>query len=101
MGWSCTAKASQTLDKMADKCHANSGITNVWKDAKGKYMFETSRREHDDGHITGTIWKFFTEEGHVKKSGSLYINPDGTIRNAPKFLKDIPQEHIYHSFELI
>jgi len=88
MGWSCTAKAGDTLRKMYDKCYTNSGCQNVWIDKKGnKYLFEISRREHDDGHITAQVWKFIPNSDIANRSGSLYINTDGTVRTGPKFLK--------------
>jgi len=87
MGWSCTAKAGDTLRKMQDKCYANSGCTNVWKDVKGnRYLFEVGD-EKDDGRITASVSKFIGDTNFVKRAGSICINPDGTVKNAPKFLK--------------
>lgn len=88
MGWSCTQDAGNTLNKMSDKCYANSGSTNVWKVTNGnKYMYELPNKEHADGHISAPVYKFIGGTGLIKRSGSIYINPNGSVRSAPKFLK--------------
>jgi len=88
MGWSYGIKAGETLDKWMNDCLANSGSQNQWTDKGKTYFFEHTRRDHNDGAITGTIWKFLPDGTHVRKSGSFRINGDGTIDRAPKFLKN-------------
>jgi len=50
MGWSCSALAGRTLDAVSTLYYAGS---NFLPDGR---MYETSRREYDDGRITGTVW---------------------------------------------
>jgi len=88
MGWSYAKAAGDVMDKWISACLANSGSQNTWSTSKGKYFFETSRVEHGDGAITGTVWKFRPDGIHVRRSGTIRINGDGTIERAPKFLKD-------------
>lgn len=65
-----------------------------------EFFWEVSRTEHDDGAITGSVYKTVrkptTEDlandpycaGWLVKAGSFRINPDGSIARVPKFLKD-------------
>jgi hypothetical protein len=89
MGWSCARDAGYVLDAFTAACIKNSGNQNTWTDPKtGKrYFFETSRTEHYDGAITGTIWRFLPDDKHVRKSGSFRIEGDGEVTRAPAFLK--------------
>ena len=61
---------------------------NTFTTSRGKYFFETSRTEHSDGAITGTIQKWIPGTDFTKISGSFRIEGDGTVTRAPKFLKD-------------
>jgi hypothetical protein len=56
-------------------------------------FFEVSRREHRDGAITGVIQRFDGE--YCTKAGTFRIEPDGSIRRAPKVLKDVPALILY------
>lgn len=63
MGWSCLAINSFVMDAvmgMLDRYVDEKGrkTQNVYRTKHGLYMFETSRREHADGSITGQISKF-------------------------------------------
>jgi len=87
MGWSCARDAGRTLDAFSKACIENSGSQNTWKDAQGRsYFFETSRTEHHDGAITGTVWRVVG--GLCRRSGSFRIEADGRVSRAPRFLKD-------------
>lgn len=89
MGWSCNKLAGLTLDAIKDFCYAQSGISNVFASNGNRYMIEISRREHRDGAITGTIYKYL-ENDRVKKSGSLRIEGDGKVSSGPAVLKHLP-----------
>jgi hypothetical protein len=87
MGWSCNAKASDTLQRMTDKCVKASGSQNTFIVKGVTYFFETSRTEHRDGAITGKVMRMILPENtHCRPSGSIRIEGDGTITRAPKFL---------------
>jgi hypothetical protein len=77
------------MDKWTQACIANSGSQNQWSEKGNTYFFEHTRRDHDDGAICGSIWKFLPDGVHVRKSGSFRINGDGTVAKAPKFLKSL------------
>jgi len=102
MGWSCRADAGNVLNAWQDVCHTQTGATNVYETTRGRYMFEVSHTEHDDGSITGTILKFIVGgryDGRVKSSGSFRIAGDGSIVRGPKILKTVakgmkPAEHV-------
>ena len=86
MGWSCNRDAMNTMDIWTAACRENSGSQNQWTDKNGTFFFEHSRTEHDDGAITGSIFKN-TDGINCKKNGTFRINGDGTVARAPKFLK--------------
>jgi hypothetical protein len=89
MGWSCRADAAKVMDKMTQYCIEQTDSQNRYKDAKGnEYFWELSRTEHDDGAITGTIWKLINGGTHCKRSGSFRIEGDGSVTRMPKVLKD-------------
>lgn len=96
MGWSCRKSAGDVDALFTEACVAMSGMSNVFQDPVSRiwYMLETSRKEHDDGAITGTTLKFVDGDPRGKssnravKSGSWRINGNGTIARAPKVLKD-------------
>jgi len=88
MGWSYRKEAGETMDRWMKACIANSGSQNQWTDKHGTYFFETTCRDHDDGEICGSIWRYLPDGTHVRKSGTFRINGDGTIDRAPKFFKD-------------
>lgn len=98
MGWSCSSAASARLDAISSWIVLNGnmdGSQNSWKDPRTgeRYFFESSRREHSDGAITGSIWKFVGENS-VVKSGSFKIERDGRISRGPAFFKTIQAYHI-------
>jgi len=85
MGYSATALAFDTLDKIKDKCAKISKSQNIWKH-KGKfYMFEIGR-ENESGAITGSIYELLINNINplpdrlkAVKKGGFKINPDGSI----------------------
>lgn len=88
MGWSCCARAAWTLDAWTAACLESTGSQNVFRVNNERYFFETSRKEHSDGAITGTVWRFLPDDKHVRRCGSFRIEGDGSVTRAPKFLKD-------------
>jgi hypothetical protein len=75
------------LSAWEDACRKAGGSSNVFESGGVKYFFESSRKEHRDGAITGTIWKH-VDETHCRKAGSFRINRDGSVARAHKWLKD-------------
>ena len=87
MGWSCDAAANNVLDRVSDACYAQTGTMNVWTANGKRYMFETTRRTHDDYRITGSIWRFLPS-GHIARAGSFCIK-SGTDYRFPASLRDL------------
>ena len=92
MGWSCAAAAGDVLRKFSDLCCAESGMSNVWCAGGTWYMAETSRREHGDGAITGSIHRFANDPRGAAstmayKAGTFRIEPDGSVKRGPALLK--------------
>jgi len=86
MGWSCSQDAGKVLSKISNACYRHTGSSNVYYVRGEKYFFEPSRTEHNDGAITGTIWKF-KGENHAYPKGSFRIDGNGHIARMPKALK--------------
>lgn len=83
MGWSCGMGAAYAADAWRELCIAQSGSQNSYYGKDGAdYFFETSRREHDDGAITGTTWRVLPT-GFVRKAGSFRIEGNGDIARFP------------------
>ena len=97
MGWSCRADAAKTAEKWAAACVAQTGSQNVFRTKGRTYFWENSRKEYDDGAITGSVFRMLGN-GEINgtnpcvKSGSFRIEGDGTVARAPKFLKDATKE---------
>ena len=79
MGWSCKTDAGDVLSRLMDTCYAQTGSTNVWEARGKRYMFETSCRSHDDGRITGKLWRFVTNESIVP-AGTFCIKSANNYR---------------------
>ena len=100
MGYSCTAAAAYALERVAQLLQAKADAelsathpsrsldplskgelpTNIMPDGG----FWERGREHDDGAITGCIWRAIpTNPAAVRKGGTFRINPDGTIARWP------------------
>jgi len=86
MGWSCAAAASDTMFRWEMACRATTGSQNVFEDGGFRYFWETSSTEHDDGSVTGTVWKMVGETT-CRKAGTFRIDGDGRVVRAPAFLK--------------
>ena len=58
MGWSCSAVAGNVMDLMTKKSFDQSGSQNIYTYNGSWFMWEVTRKEHEDGSITGSIHKF-------------------------------------------
>ena len=75
MGYSCTKKAADTLERIG-KTFATDGNPNILTIGAGKFFFEQGK-EQRDGAITGSLFVF---EGELaRKVGNVRIAPDGQI----------------------
>jgi len=80
MGWSCSQAADNTIEKI------NSLVQSQCNNVKKNYscqvpngFFEiNTRKEHEDGAITGSVYKYVGED-RCSKVGSFKINSNGTI----------------------
>jgi hypothetical protein len=87
MGWSCRKEAGLVLEAWGAACVAAGGSSNAWHEGDAGYFFEVSRKEHDDGAITGAVMKMLSN-GWARRAGTFRIDGDGKIERAPKFLKE-------------
>lgn len=82
MGYSCTVKAHDTLRKALNISNGRPmeeySFGNEWANNGQRYFFERGK-EHADGHISGTVFRFVGESSCVKV-GSVNILPDGRIK---------------------
>lgn len=85
MGWSCSKAAMDTLEYVSDllRPEGEKG-SNSTKDG----FWETSRVEHLDGAITGTVWKLLPDGEHCRKAGSFRINGNGQIVRWPGLTRE-------------
>jgi hypothetical protein len=70
-------------------------MSNVWKEGDAFYMTETSRREHADGAITGTVMRFLGDPmkpSPACRVGSFRIEPNGEVKRGPAILKRAARE---------
>lgn len=87
MGWSCRTDAANTLDKIEKACRLSTGSQNCIKQGEDEFFFDVSRTEHNDGAITGSVFKFTPSKTHCRKAGSFRIEGDGTVTRAPAWMK--------------
>ena len=88
MGWSCTAAAARTLALWREYCERQTGNNNVFRVGKDEFFIEEDRIEHRDGHVSGSIMKMIGKT-RCREDSKFYINPDGTVRRAPKVLSNL------------
>lgn len=88
MGWSCRADAWNTMKAWNDLCVAITGASNTYVANGTKYFYESSRVEHEDGAITGAVWKMIDEK-HCRKAGSFRIEGDGSVARYPAGLNKL------------
>lgn len=85
MGWSCTSDAGHALDTIFNQCYEQTKIQNAYIGTDGmKHFIETSRKEYDDGHITGTIYRYDAHDSRFAyRAGSFRIDEDGHVSRYP------------------
>jgi hypothetical protein len=100
MGWSCSLEASETLKRLDATCRDTTGSSNTWKLAGREFFYEMSRREYDDGAITGAVIELGSPT-HCdnprcsvcngarpgRKIGTFRVNGDGTIARMPSVMR--------------
>jgi hypothetical protein len=81
MGWSCSAAANFTLDAIVAIQQKLGSVTSNGLVINGNTnagFWESSRKEHDDGSITGSVWTMVGTD-KCRRTGSFRINANGTI----------------------
>lgn len=91
MGYSYSQKAGFTLDYIYKLLDDGLGSSNTWKHDGNDYFFERGRENHD-GAITGTVWCFQPDGVHLKRSGSVRIESDGSIARFPHIPRHVKQK---------
>jgi len=91
MGYSCSAAAHETLRTLDVVCLSQTGTSNSYIGRDGhEYFYETSRVEHADGAITGSVFQMI--EGFAHSSGNFRIAGDGKVTRWPTaFQRDLVQ----------
>ena len=92
MGWSCRQDAMETLEAWGNFCVNQMGSQNTYEYRGSKYFFDTSRKEHTDGAITGSVFKMTGEL--CRKCGSFRIEGNGTVTRAPAGLIQLMDEEM-------
>lgn len=96
MGYSCSAKASLTMDAMLAILttagpvftpNSSLSMSNTWKVDETEYFFERGR-ENEDGAITGSLYRNAPDGKTCRKMGSVRVSPDGTIARFPTATKE-------------
>lgn len=97
MGWSCSHEASRSLDLITRRLE---GLTlegepaNVFKCGQARYFYEVNRKTHDDGGITGKVFRL-NLDGTAEMTRTFKINGDGTLAYGPacfSYALRIPRE---------
>lgn len=80
---------------MERACRESTGSSNVWESGGKRYFWETSRREHADGAVTGSVW-MFTDADHARRAGTFRIEGNGDARLPPTLkalMAKLPREY--------
>ena len=85
MGWSCTAKASDTERRISAWCRATTGSSNVFEHGGSRYFYEVGD-ETKSGAIFGEVFKMVGDSSAVPV-GSFNINPEGKFTHGPAAMK--------------
>ena len=86
MGWSCNVAAALTLDAIqAAQERAGERTSNGLRSPAGESIgfFESSRTEHADGAITGSVWRYLPDGAHIRRAGSFRIDGAGKVSRFP------------------
>jgi hypothetical protein len=90
MGWSCTTKASDAMDRLTEACvKASGGSQNEFPESNGVWLFwEVDRVEFDDGHVTGEVHRMLP--GHMCRHECRFvITPEGRLEGGHKWMRDV------------
>lgn len=86
MGWSCTAAASETADRISNWCRATTDSSNTFvsvaERSDGERFFFEEGNETADGAIVGEVFRMVGESRAVP-AGRYRIEPDGTFSSGP------------------
>ncbi len=88
MGWSCRKEAGETMDAWSRACVAQTGESNRFVVRGVSYFFECDNVEHDDGAITGTLFRM-TSPTECVEASQFRIGPEGQVERAPAFLRGV------------
>lgn len=81
MGYSCAAAAGDTLRALDAVCIAQTGTSNTYIGNNGdRYFYETSRVEHADGAITGSVYRLAIDWTNLDDTTSEVAYPAGNFR---------------------
>lgn len=86
MGWSCSGRAGDVMDRWTAACRASTGSSNVFNDKGKSYFWEDDGREHDDGSVTGSVY-LTLPNGRAREVSKFRIDGDGRVDSAPHFLR--------------
>jgi hypothetical protein len=91
-----STEAAATINKWKIFCLENAGEANKFMVGETSYFFKI-KTIHEDGSITGEIGKYLPRTIRdelmntvsSKKTTWFKINADGSVKRAPKILRDI------------
>jgi hypothetical protein len=94
MGWSCGTYAADREQLIREACFKQTGVQNSFRVGNDSYFYETSRTEHRDGAITGSVHKD-VGNGLYRKSGTFRIEGHGVMTRGPAFMKNVSPLAMY------
>ena len=80
------------MDAISEMCAKSTGSSNTWEHGKDRYFFERSNVEHDDGAITGSVWRLFNHDDgtrRCRKAGAFRIDGEGRLVRFPTMPTDV------------
>lgn len=88
MGWSCSAAAGRTLEAIQAACVASTGSQNTWEEpGRAPCFFELDSTEHDDGAITGDVFRMAPGTSRCRATTRFRIEADGRLSIGPRFFR--------------
>jgi hypothetical protein len=90
VGWSCTARAHEALEKIRAACkqtQKDDPSSNAFHIGGKRYFYEVTRRDQPDGGVSGTLW-LCVGEHHAWKVGTFRIDGQGEVVRGPKLFRD-------------
>ena len=103
MGYSCSKAAADTLALISAACVTSTGNSNTYRVVSAgaakkdrTYFFEQSRREYEDGAITGAIYRNLPVDADGKQkcrpAGGFRIDGDGKLSRGDKWMRNVSAE---------